>query len=446
MVADGQRARRATTRRLIGGNSVARVGALVALGLATLLVARIGGPTVVGEYALLRVIPGLVGVVASAGLPTACAYFLARDGSDRTVPWSLVSVAVVSGMVATAAWLSCVPLLRALFFDGMSDGLVALAGATILTQLMVSTAKGCTQGSGDMRGANRLIVIEEASFLPPFLTLIPMPIGHLTATIWALLLADVGAAAYGWIVLTRRGMFHGAARPTRSTVAAVLSYGARGQVGGVMTLLNLRLDFVLLGSLSNAAVVGSYAVASKFAELLRVPSLAMNYVLYPRFAREGPDLAARSVRRLAPRALLLMAVCAALVAAAVGPLIPWIYGADFRSAVSPAYVLVAGLVTDGVGAVVSAWLLGCGRPGLNSLAIGAGVAMTLLLDVLLIPSHQAMGAAVASAAAYVTVTVSLLLVFGIARRAGRRDAEESADTELTTRNRYGSAVSLQQMR
>jgi peptidoglycan biosynthesis protein MviN/MurJ (putative lipid II flippase) len=72
--------------------------------------------------------------------------------------------------------------------------------------------------------------------------------------------------------------------------------------------------------------------------------------------------------------------------------------------------------------------------------------MTLLLDVLLIPSHQAMGAAVASAAAYVTVTVSLLLVFRVARRAGRRDAEESADTELTTRNRYGSAVSLQQMR
>jgi O-antigen/teichoic acid export membrane protein len=288
-------------------------------------------------------------------------------------------------------------------------------------------------------------VIEEASFLPPFLVLIPMPIGHLTATSWALRLADIGAAAYGWIVLARRGMFVDATRPTRSTVVSVLSYGARGQVGGVMTLLNLRLDFILLGSLSDAAVVGSYAVASKFAELLRVPSLAMNYVLYPRFAREGPDLAARNVRRLAPRALLLMAVCAALVAAAVGPLIPWIYGDDFRSAVAPAYVLVAGLVTDGVGAVVSAWLLGCGRPGLNSLAIGAGVAITVLLDIALIPSHQAMGAAIASAAAYITVTGSLLIVFGMARRASDRDGE-SADMEPNTPNRYGTAVRLQQLR
>lgn len=435
-----------TTRRLIGGNSIARVGALISLGIATLLVARVGGPTVVGEYALLRVIPGLVGVVASAGLPTACAYFLARRASDRTVPWSIFSVAVISGVLGTAAWLCCVSLLRALFFDGVSRGLVALAGTTILSQLMVSTAKGCTQGRADMRGANRLIVIEEASFLPPFLALTPMPIGHLTATIWALLLADVGAAAYGWAVLARRGMFHGASGPSRTTVTSVLSYGARGQVGGVMTLLNLRLDFVLLGSLSNAAVVGSYAVASKFAELLRVPSLAMNYVLYPRFAREGPDLAARSVRHLAPRALLLMAVCAVLIAAAVGPLIPWVYGADFRSAVSPAYVLVAGLVTDGLGAVLSAWLLGCGRPGLNSLAIGVGVAVTLLLDILLIPSHQAMGAAAASAAAYVTVTGSLLLAFGVARRTDRRAAEKSANREPTTPNGYGAAAALQQMR
>ena len=407
-----------TTRRLVGGNSVARVGALISLGIATLLVARVGGPATVGEYALLRVIPGLVGVVASAGLPMACAYFLAgRNRFDPTVAWSLFGIAVASGALATAAWLIGVPVLRSLFFRGMSAGLVALAGATVLTQLLVATAKACTQGRGDMRGANRLIVLEEASFLPPFVVLVPAPIGHLNATIWALLLSDLGTAVYGWLVLTRHGFFSGATRPSRATVRAVLSYGARGQVGGVMTLLNLRLDFILLGSMASAAVVGAYAVASKFAELLRVPSLAMNYVLYPRFAREGTDVAARSVRHLAPRALGAMVACAGVLALAVGPLIPWIYGKDFHSAVGPAYILVAGLVTDGVGAVVSAWLLGCGRPGLNSLAIGAGVAVTVALDVLLIPPYRAVGAAIASAAAYLTVTGFLLLMFRLARRA-----------------------------
>jgi O-antigen/teichoic acid export membrane protein len=302
--------------------------------------------------------------------------------------------------------------------------------------LLVATAKSCTQGVGDMRGANRLIVLEEFSFLPPFAVLAVQPIGHLTTTIWALLLSDVGTAAYGWLALRRHGFFAGATRPSRPLVREVLSYGARGQIGGVMTLLNLRLDFILLGSLAGPAVVGSYAVASKFAELLRVPSLAINYVLYPRLAREGAEVAAQTVRRMAPRALLVMIALAAVVAACVNPLIPWLYGEAFRPAIGPAYVLIAGLVTDGVGAVVSAWLLGCGRPGLNSLAVGAGVAVTVVLDVLLIPAHQAMGAAVASAVAYLTVTGCLLLAF---RLASNKDVRPVATPQLDQAAQLGQA-------
>ena len=409
-------------RRTVGGNVAARAAALVSLGIATLLVARVGGPATVGQYALLRVIPGLVGVVTSAGLPTACAYFLAGRGAGREIPWTLFGIAAVAGAGATAAWLVALPVLRSLFFSETSTPLLAIAGATVASQLFVATAKSCTQGLGDIRGANRLIVLEELTFLPPFVVIAALPVGHLSATVWALLASDIGTAGYGWFALTHRGFFNGATRPTRNTVTQVLSYGARGQVGGVMTLLNLRLDFILLGSFAGPAVVGSYAVASKFAELLRVPSLAINYVLYPRFAREGPAVAANGVRRMAPRALLLMVVFAALVAAGVNPLIPWLYGSDFRSAIGPAYVLVAGLVTDGVGAVVSAWLLGCGRPGLNSLAVGAGVAVTIALDVALIPAHHAMGAAIASTAAYVSVTACLLIAFRVAQRTPHRGA------------------------
>jgi O-antigen/teichoic acid export membrane protein len=400
------------SRRLIGGNVIARSAALVSLGVATVLVARVGGPTTVGEYALLRVIPALVGVVGSAGLPTACAYFLAgRGGFGRAIPWSIFGIAAVTGTVGSVAWVVASPALRSLFFPNMSVNLVALAGATVLSQLLVATAKSCAQGLGDMRQANRLIVLEEATFLPPFVALAVLPIGHLTVVVWALLLSDVGTATYGWIRLSRGGFFTAATRPTPDVVRAVLSYGARGQVGGVMTLVNLRLDFILLGSLAGPSVVGSYAVASKFAELLRVPSLAIGYVLYPRFRRDGARIAAQSVRRMAPRALLLIASGSAVVALCVNPLIPLMYGSAFRPAIGPAYVLVAGLVTDGLAAVLSAWLLGTGRPGLNSMAVGAGVVVTVVLDVLLIPSHHAMGAAIASAASYLTVTVCLVLAF-----------------------------------
>jgi O-antigen/teichoic acid export membrane protein len=413
---------------LVAGNIVARVGALVSLGVATLLVARIGGPTTVGQYALLRVVPGLVGVVASAGLPTAAAYFLsAREARSSQIPFGLFGIAVVSGVVATGAWLAAVPLLRDVIFHDTPAPLLAFAGATVATQLLVAAAKSCAQGSGDLPGSNVLIFLEEFTFLPPFAILITQPIGNLTATITALLASDVATAAYGWIRLWRTGFFARARPPSWQTVRRIMSYGARGQLGGVMTLLNLRLDFVLLGSLTGPAVVGTYAVASKFAELLRVPSLAINYVLYPRFAQEGPQVAASGVRRLMPAALFAMIGFAAVIAAVVNPLIPWLYGAEFRPAIGPAYVLLAGLVTDGVAAVVSAWLLGCGRPGINSLTIAAGMIVTVALDIALIPSHQAMGAAVASAAAYLTVTGCAVLAFRLLQRGNQVVPVVSAD-------------------
>ena len=66
-------------------------------------------------------------------------------------------------------------------------------------------------------------------------------------------------------------------------------------------------------------------------------------------------------------------------------------------------VVVAGLIT--------AYLYGVRRPGLNSLAVGVGVIVTVVGDVLLIPPFGVMGAALASALAYLTTSGTLLVCF-----------------------------------
>ena len=48
-------------RTALTGNVAALIVALISLSLATLMVARIGGPSAVGDYALLRVMPWLLG-------------------------------------------------------------------------------------------------------------------------------------------------------------------------------------------------------------------------------------------------------------------------------------------------------------------------------------------------------------------------------------------------
>jgi O-antigen/teichoic acid export membrane protein len=396
-------------QKLLAQNVVARVFALASLGTATIFVAHVSGAAGVGVFALLRVLPGLVGVLVSGGLPSAVGYFLARQNDRRLRP-TIIAMTLASGAIGALAWRAGTAVISRVFFGGTPQLVIAVAGITVFTQMLVAVSKGCAQGIEDMVGANRVIVLEEFTFLPVYGVLWIVGVRG-----WALLLAglvgaDLLTACVAWRRLARRGFFANFGWPSLEQTRQIWSYGMRGQIGGAFALVNLRLDFVLLGVFASTAVVGSYAVASKFAELLRLPSLALTYVLYPQFAREAQADRASAAQRA--RRLLLPALAVTVVAAIPAGILaevalPLLYGRAFQSAVLPAQILLVGLCVEGAAGVMIAYLYGIGRPGLNSLALGAGAALTVLLDILLIPRFGAVGAAVASSAAYLTSTAAL---------------------------------------
>ncbi len=128
--------------------------------------------------------------------------------------------------------------------------------------------------------------------------------------------------------------------------------------------------------------------------------------------RHGPGTV-RSV--LAIAAVAALTAVAAIPLAAAVPLLPFVYGRAFTGADIPAYILLFGLVGEGVAGLVSAYLYGVGRPGMNSLALGVSVLVTVGLDIAL-PHYHAIGAAIASCAAYLTSSAALLVCYFTVRR------------------------------
>jgi lipopolysaccharide/colanic/teichoic acid biosynthesis glycosyltransferase len=393
-------------------NLGAQGGALAAVSLASLLVARTGGPTVIGEYSLIRVLPWLFGVIFSAGLPTASAFFLAGDyGKDRRVRPTLTLMAVAGAVVGSLAWLACAIPFHHVFFRQMPMSLVFLMTVLVVTQLWTVTAKGCCQGSGDILGANLIIVAEEIWFVPIYPAVL-LTVGYKGATsvVIALIASGTMAMLTGFVRLRQRGYFSGWGKPSRALAKKIAAFGGRGQLGNMLWLMNLRFDFILLGALAGPAVLGIYAVASKFAELMRLAPTALNYVLYPRFARLSADEATTEARRLLPRSTALTLVLTPLLAVATYIGLPLFYGKAFRSAVTPAEIIIIGLSIEGAAAVASAYLLGRGRPGLNSVGMGVGATITVTLDSILIPRYGAMGGAITSAVTYLTTTMVLVIL------------------------------------
>lgn len=414
----------------ITGNLAARLGAVGALSAASLLVARTGGPAAVGTLALLRVLPWFVGLLLSGGLYGAAPYFLSGPGrAEPRYRTTLPAMAVVAGAVGAGIWVAAAPLFGPRLLPELSRPLVVAAGAAVLTQCLETTAKTCSQGFDDLAGSNRIIVLEEALFVPIYGLAAAAGASSYFAMIVALPLGDVLTGSSGWARLWRRGYFHGAGRPSPRLARAIAGYGTRAELNSITQLLNGRLDFVIVNILVGPAALGIYAVASRAAELLRLPSLAINYVLYPAYARLGRDRAAAQARRAARRTWWVPAALAAPVAIGAPVMLPLVYGNAFSAAVAPTWILLAGLAGGSVNAVMTAYFSGTGRPGLTSLAQAAGLAVTVALDLALIPRIGIIGAATASAFAYLTTTAVLVACFGATDRALRPGAQQLPETE-----------------
>jgi len=396
----------------VGANLRARIAALVALGVAGLVVARTAGAPGVGAFTLLRVLPWLTGLVMSNGIYAAAPFFLSGpDRDERRFRTTIPAMAVGAGLAGAALWGITTPLFSAALFKGVPTALVAVAGVSILTQLIETTAKACSQGFGDLPGSNRVIVLEELLFLPWYGLLLASGAGTYAAIVFALPLGDLTTAAIAWSRLWRRGYFDGAGRPSLHLAAPVSRFGLRAAVGSIMQTVNARLDFVLVAALIGPKAVGIYAIASRYAELLRLPALALNYVLFPAFARAG-TVAARAETTRSLARLWWTPLAAAVPMALLAPyVLPLVYGDEFSGSSGPALVLLAGMSGVVVNGVVTAYLSGIGRPGLGSMAIGCGLAITVVLDLLLIPRVGVMGAAAASTATYLTTTAVLLVAF-----------------------------------
>jgi lipopolysaccharide/colanic/teichoic acid biosynthesis glycosyltransferase/O-antigen/teichoic acid export membrane protein len=435
--------------RLMSGQVIGNLGAqgaaLACVSVASLLVARIGGPTVLGYYALLRVLPWLFGVIISCGLPTAAAYFIAaKDGKDRRTRPTICLMAVIAAGISALAWVACAVLFQHVFFREMPLRLILAMTISVVTWLLNVTAKACCQGSGDIAGANLLIVAEEFWFVPTYVT-VRLVTGHGGAglVVASLIVSGVLYTGTAVVRLSGRGFFQGWGLPSPRLARRIAAFGARGQLGNMLWLANLRFDFVLLDALAGPATLGVYAVASKFAELMRLVPTAINYVLYPRFARIGRIKATAEARRLLPLSTALTLVMTPFLAAVTVVALPMLYGRPYRGAVMPAEIIIIGLSVEGAAAVASAYLVGIGRPGLNSVGMGVGTVITVTLDVILIPRLGAMGGAITSAVTYLTTTMVLVILARSQFRAqARAGGSELARPEIRADSRARRAVDL----
>jgi O-antigen/teichoic acid export membrane protein len=377
-----------------------------------LVVARELGPAGRGEVTLLMTISVLTSTFGLLGIDEANVNFAGRRPERRR---SLATNSVVLAALVGALCIALLTWLMAAFPSiggGTPSGLRAVALLAIPMLILKVLLKFLLQADF------RFGVANTAWLLPPLLSFAVNAMLALfdSLTVTTAFLTWTGAHALatallvGYVALRHVGF----GRPDVSLAREALGFGGRSHVGRVAMVGNYRLDQWFVGAMVGPRELGLYSVAVAWAEILFYLPTALVIAQRPYLVRADRDGAAR-------RAAGVFRVSGVVTAAAAGAVIllapllcATVFGSKFAGSVGDLRVLAAGALGILALRLLGNALTAQGRPGLASTGAVAAFAVTLTLDILLIPAHGGLGAAVASTAAYTfggLVSIGIFLRF-----------------------------------
>ena len=375
-----------------------------------LIVARVLGPEGRGSVAFLTTIAFLTATLASLGVQQAIVNLASADPSTRrALASNALGLAGLFGLAAVGFVLALFALFPAVGAD-LSSALrwLALGAIPIIvleTYLIVLVQADYRFGLTNVTAlAAALVTIAANSSLAAAGLL----------TVGAAMAAWVGGQALAasvlvWYVARRSAGF---GRPDATLARRSIAFGVKSHLGSVMSMGNYRLDQWILGSLAGSRELGLYSIAVAWSEALFFLPTTLAAVQRPDLVRAGGGGGGAGAQAVSIfRAAVWLTVPVAVGLVVLAPyLCVTVFGEEFRGSIDDLRVLVIGAFGVVALKLMTNALTARGKPMLATAAIGVAFAVTIGLDVLLIPSHGGLGAAIASAGAYVTAGVAAALI------------------------------------
>lgn len=401
-----------TVARTAGFNITAAVAAAVG----GVLVARVLGPTVRGEYAAITSWFGVLLMVGGMGQPAALCFYISRDPlRARDYVGTSRAMMMTTGAIALAIGLAVAPYLAHGRPAEVLGYRIAFAAS------MVSFVGASYTFSLQARDLHRWNLVRLSQ---PLLSLTAIVIAWrlrlLTLDSAIVILAATTTLQLCWAYYNcrRTGLVPGRVRTELIRPLAV--YGTTQIAALTPAAVNAYLDQLVLSLTVPPADLGRYAIAVSLTSLPIPIVAAIGNVAFPRLAsRPGTGPQTKRLQRVAVAGSLGLAAGLLLPLAAVAYwLVPFVFGAAYRGAVPLLWILTPGAIFLACGQVVGDLLRGRSQPSVVAWAQGLAAVFTVVLLILLLPLVGVYGAAIASTISYgIALAVMLRRLWRLPRHA-----------------------------
>jgi O-antigen/teichoic acid export membrane protein len=420
------------------------------LGIAVnVLLARALGPHIKGLYAVFLATQGLL-VLPGFAVQQALTHLIASKKPDAAVLRPFLRILVLGQSLVSAGLLFALiqfPSIRSLIFTGLTSfyvlpvlGFVAINLAILYRGALVSGLQMYSRTAIVSNLASMISSLALMAVLAVWLLRGVTP--SLPSVIIASLFSTVVALSV-WLFGTRNIQLPpGEGISTREMSRSVTSFASPVALRVVLEWVNLRVDVYFVNAFAGATALGVYTVSVGIAQQLWAVPFSVASPLFAKIAGQGDTENSRQTVRFAFRVLILVTLLLCVFVAVVSNLlVPLLYGRRFAGATALLIVLLPGVVLIGPTRVIASYLAGIQLPSEVLRAEIVGLCATVALDVLLIPRMGAMGASIASSAAYSIYAAVLVYRFLRISRSTWSDlfVVRRADI-LQTRNQVGEIL------
>ncbi len=389
--------------RRIAKNSIFQAAAFAAQGLTEFMVAlflaRVAGAERLGEFTTLIILAGLFAFISVFGFPSMLTREIARLREDRAQVARLVNVAM--GLVVILSVVAILLMSMVGILSGYSTILfraLILTGIALAFESMSLVVAASFRGIEELEWSSAILAIREMAFMGLALVVI-----LLNARIDWLMAAYLASRLIALVAAARfyRSRF-GRLRPAadRKLWHTLLKKGLPFSINGIFSFAYSRLDVIILSYLSGNVSVGFYEVAYSLTMRMNILARSVTFALYPflsfQFVRDEQSMRAYTAKCI--RYLIIPGFLIATILWVFGrEFVFLLYGEKFAEAASGAVRLLALAVPlRFVETSLAVTLDASNRAGKRATAVAIAGVANALLNLILIPTYQMMGAVYAT--------------------------------------------------
>jgi O-antigen/teichoic acid export membrane protein len=388
--------------------------------LVVLLTRALLSPAEYGQLNFVLSSFGVVTILATLGVPKSAARYVTEfaETDAEQVPHvlrlSFVTLVTLVTLVLVATLALGAPVARAAGAPSVVPFLL-VGGLYVATRAFSSYFSALFQGFNRVAWSAVLNVLSGVGRLVFVVGFVALGFG-VAGAVAGYVAAAALAAAVGAVVVYRRfyATLDAADAPDSGLARRILEYSVPLTATRGANVLDKKVDTILVGVIANMTAVGYYTVAKQVSDFVAMPAASFGFTISPALGEQASgnrtDRAARLYERSLEYVLLLYVPGVVGLVLVAGPMVRYVFGADYLGAVPVVQVFSGFILVNAVNKVTSDGLDYLGRARSRAIVKTAMAVANFLLNLLLIPAFGAVGAAAASAATYTVYTLTNVYV------------------------------------